>query len=71
MSTDTDTAALKETLTGYCTHVPPRVNSGSYNLSVEFKQKVSAARKTLTKRGVKLFELQSAINTLHRFWEPA
>lgn len=72
MSTATDAveeARLKELLRGYLTHVPPAVNNGSYNISVDFKAKVNKAKKTLLKRGVSHSELRGAINDLDRFWK--
>lgn len=59
---------LEELLAGYLTKVPPRVAQGNWNTSVDFKAAVNAAKKVRDKRGVRLGELQSAINTLHRFW---
>jgi hypothetical protein len=63
-----DLGPLKDRLKGYCEHVPPSVNAGSYNLSVEFKQTVAKQRKLLTKRGVTEAELVAGINSLHRYW---
>ena len=69
MSEATDLACAKERLAGYMTHVPPSVNQGSYNLSVDFKASVAAARKVLAKRGATTGDLAAAIRSLHRYWE--
>ena len=66
---DLERRRLETLLDGYLTHVPPSINAGSYNLSVMFKVAIASARKTRHKRGVRLGELQSAVNTLHRYWE--
>ena len=67
--------ALQEEITrqrsmlyGYITHVPDKVKDGSHNLAVEFKKSVAEAARTHAKRNVKLSELNSAINNLHRYW---
>lgn len=60
---------LEATLKGYCEHVPPSVNNGSYNLALEFKDAVKKAKRLLSSnRTVAENELVSAINNLHRFW---
>jgi hypothetical protein len=63
-----DIETQRELLSGYLTHVPPAVNSGSYNTSVEFKKAVVEGRRVHGKRNVTLGELNSAINNLHRYW---
>ena len=65
---DRDRARLDTLLGEYLVRVPPRVNAGSYDLSVAFKAAIVAAKKTRAKRGVRVGELQSAVNNLHRFW---
>lgn len=64
-------ARLTELLTGYCEHVPPSVNSGSYNNAVAFKADIVKCRKVISKRNVSNNELRSAINTLDRYWREA
>lgn len=68
MGADQDTTHLRELLDGYLRHVPPAVNNGSHNLSVQFKQAVVLQRKLLVKRGVTAQELQTGINVMNRFW---
>lgn len=66
---ETEVERLTKLLTGYITHVPPKVCNGSYNLAVEFKAAVARCKKLIGKRGVKAGELNSAVNTMHRYWE--
>jgi hypothetical protein len=58
----------RELLQGYLTHVPPAVRDGSYNLAVEFKKAVSAARRVHDKRNASQRDVVAAINNLDRFW---
>ena len=60
---------LETVLKGYCEHVPPSVNNGTHNHTLEFKEAVKKGRRVLTStRSVGESELTSAINNLHRFW---
>jgi hypothetical protein len=60
---------LTELLDGYLVRVPPAVNAGSYNLSIQFKAAIVAARKVRNRRGVSSGDLVSAINTIDRYWK--
>lgn len=68
MTIDELVAHQKNLLNGYLTHVPPKVNSGSFDLSVRFKKDVVDGRRVFNKSNVGLTELKSAINKLNSYW---
>jgi hypothetical protein len=60
---------LKRLLRDQLVRVPPSVNGGSYDYSVQFKKDVISMRKLMAKRGVSNSELRGGINTMKRYWE--
>ncbi len=68
MTEDEELQKLRETLRSYLQRVPPRVNAGSYDLSVAFKAAVQEGNKIIAKRGAKLSEMRAAIGRIQGYW---
>lgn len=60
---------LRKDLLEYCDRVPPRINSGSYDLAVKFKADVVACRKLAARVTASAGDLHAAINKLHGYWK--
>lgn len=60
--------ALRAELLEYLARVPPKINDGSFDLSVRFKADVVKYRKLAKKPQATEAELSSAINQMHSYW---